>query len=97
MHTPQHPAICIFNEALIANKPENIAHKCSSNKESHKQKNDLNKRGEYPEFDEVSNHMREAVIKLYAEKRERKKESIVLEETAGLVFGDDDNYDEYSE
>jgi hypothetical protein len=53
---------------LIANKPENIAHMCSSNKKSRKQKNDLNKRGEYPKFDEVSSQMREAVIKSYAGK-----------------------------
>ena len=31
------------------------------------------------------------------EEMEREEESIVLEETAGLVFGDDNNYDKYDE
>jgi hypothetical protein len=53
---------------LIADKPENIVHMCSSKKKSRNQNNDSNKRGEYWKVVEVSSQMREAVIKLYTEK-----------------------------
>jgi hypothetical protein len=41
---------------------------CSSKKKSRKQKNDLNRRGEYQKFDEVSSKMKESVINSYMEK-----------------------------
>jgi hypothetical protein len=41
---------------------------CSSKKKRHKQKNDLNRRGEYRKFDEVSSEMSESVIKSYTKK-----------------------------
>jgi hypothetical protein len=41
---------------------------CLSKKNSRKQKNDSNRRGEYWKFDEVSSKMRESVIKSYGKK-----------------------------
>jgi hypothetical protein len=59
---------CLSIEVFIADKPKNIAHMHLSRKKSRKQKNDLNRGGEYWNFDEFSSQIRESRIQSYAEK-----------------------------
>jgi hypothetical protein len=65
-HVPRTMLPC--PSVWTVDEPRNSVHIWSPKEKSRKRKNDSNKRGEYWKLDDVSNQMREPVIKLMAEK-----------------------------